>query len=33
MELVDSWKKIQHANLIGLREIFGTKEFNGEHGD
>lgn len=32
MELVELWKKIQHSNIIPLRDVFGTKEFNGEHG-
>lgn len=30
-EIVDAWKKIQHANICALRDIFGTKEFDGEH--
>ncbi|ETE71543.1 PAB-dependent poly(A)-specific ribonuclease subunit 3, partial [Ophiophagus hannah] len=30
MVLVDMWKKIQHSNIITLREVFTTKAF-GEH--
>jgi len=30
-EIVDIWKKIQNANIITLRDVFATKEFNGEH--
>ena len=30
-DIVESWKKIQHANICTLRDVFGTKEFNGEH--
>ena len=30
-EIVDAWKKIQHANICALRDVFGTKEFDGEH--
>jgi PAB-dependent poly(A)-specific ribonuclease subunit 3 len=30
-EIVEMWKKIQHANICTLRDVFGTKEFNGEH--
>ena len=26
--LVDQWKKLQHANLIALRQVFTTKTFN-----
>ena len=28
MVLVDQWKKLQHANLIALRQVFTTKTFN-----
>merc|ERR1719367_546098 len=28
MVLVDQWKKLQHANLIALRQVFTTKSFN-----
>ena len=31
IEIVELWKKIQHANICTLRDVFGTKEFNGEH--
>lgn len=31
IEVVEAWKKIQNANIITLRDVFGTKEFNGEH--
>ncbi|NXJ12433.1 PAN3 protein, partial [Odontophorus gujanensis] len=30
MVLVDMWKKIQHSNIVTLREVFTTKAF-GEH--
>lgn len=30
-EIIEIWKKTQHANIIQLRDVFGTKEFNGEH--
>ncbi|KAJ1114046.1 hypothetical protein NDU88_002285 [Pleurodeles waltl] len=30
MMLVDMWKKIQHSNIVTLREVFTTKAF-GEH--
>uniref|UniRef100_A0A8C4QRZ1 PAN2-PAN3 deadenylation complex subunit PAN3 n=1 Tax=Eptatretus burgeri TaxID=7764 RepID=A0A8C4QRZ1_EPTBU len=30
MALVDMWKKIQHSNIVSLREVFTTKAF-GEH--
>ncbi|KAM9319846.1 PAN2-PAN3 deadenylation complex subunit PAN3 [Gastrophryne carolinensis] len=30
MSLVDTWKKIQHSNIVSLREMFTTKAF-GEH--
>jgi PAB-dependent poly(A)-specific ribonuclease subunit 3 len=30
-EIIDMWKKIQSANICALRDVFGTKEFNGEH--
>ncbi|KAM4700355.1 PAN2-PAN3 deadenylation complex subunit PAN3 [Discoglossus pictus] len=30
MTLVDTWKKIQHSNIVSLREVFTTKAF-GEH--
>uniref|UniRef100_A0A5S6LUS9 PAN2-PAN3 deadenylation complex subunit PAN3 n=1 Tax=Xenopus tropicalis TaxID=8364 RepID=A0A5S6LUS9_XENTR len=30
MSLVDTWKKIQHSNIVTLREMFTTKAF-GEH--
>jgi len=29
--IVETWKKIQHANICTLRDVFGTKEFNGDH--
>lgn len=28
MVLVDQWKKLQHANLVALRQVFTTKTFN-----
>ncbi len=28
MVLVDQWKKIQHTNLVALRQVFTTKSFN-----
>ena len=28
MVLVDQWKKLQHANLVSLRQVFTTKSFN-----
>ncbi len=28
MTLVDQWKKLQHANLVALRQVFTTKSFN-----
>jgi PAB-dependent poly(A)-specific ribonuclease subunit 3 len=31
IEIVEIWKKIQHANICTLRDVFGTKEFNGDH--
>lgn len=31
IEVVETWKKIQNANIVTLRDVFGTKEFNGEH--
>jgi len=31
VEIVEAWKKIQHANICILRDVFGTKEFNGDH--
>ena len=31
IDIVETWKKIQHANLCNLRDVFGTKEFNGDH--
>ncbi len=30
MVLVDKWKKLQHSNIVALREVFTTKAF-GEH--
>lgn len=27
MVLVDMWKKIQHSNIVTLREVFTTKAF------
>ncbi|XP_071949670.1 PAN2-PAN3 deadenylation complex subunit pan3-like [Antedon mediterranea] len=30
MTLVDMWKKLQHSNVVSLREVFTTKAF-GEH--
>ncbi|XP_053312367.1 PAN2-PAN3 deadenylation complex subunit PAN3 isoform X2 [Spea bombifrons] len=30
MSLVDTWKKVQHSNVVSLREVFTTKAF-GEH--
>uniref|UniRef100_A0A8C5Q0L8 PAN2-PAN3 deadenylation complex subunit PAN3 n=1 Tax=Leptobrachium leishanense TaxID=445787 RepID=A0A8C5Q0L8_9ANUR len=30
MSLVDTWKKVQHSNIVSLREVFTTKAF-GEH--
>ncbi|XP_068123104.1 PAN2-PAN3 deadenylation complex subunit PAN3 isoform X2 [Hyperolius riggenbachi] len=30
MSLVDTWKKVQHSNIVTLREMFTTKAF-GEH--
>ncbi|XP_038055526.1 PAN2-PAN3 deadenylation complex subunit pan3-like isoform X2 [Patiria miniata] len=30
MVLVDKWKKLQHSNIVTLREVFSTKAF-GEH--
>ncbi|KAG8452860.1 hypothetical protein GDO86_004595 [Hymenochirus boettgeri] len=30
MSLIDTWKKIQHSNIVTLREMFTTKAF-GEH--
>ncbi|PIK44316.1 putative PAB-dependent poly(A)-specific ribonuclease subunit PAN3-like [Apostichopus japonicus] len=30
MVLVDKWKKLQHSNIVSLREVFSTKAF-GEH--
>ncbi|CAH1776344.1 unnamed protein product [Owenia fusiformis] len=30
MELIDLWKKIQHSNIVQLREVFTTKAF-GDH--
>jgi hypothetical protein len=30
-EIVEAWKKVQCANICTLRDVFGTKEFNGEH--
>ncbi|KAG8584888.1 hypothetical protein GDO81_004806 [Engystomops pustulosus] len=30
MSLVDTWKKVQHSNIVSLREMFTTKAF-GEH--
>ncbi|XP_069825971.1 PAN2-PAN3 deadenylation complex subunit PAN3 isoform X3 [Dendropsophus ebraccatus] len=30
MSLVDTWKKLQHSNIVTLREMFTTKAF-GEH--
>ena len=26
--LVDQWKKLQHGNLVALRQVFTTKSFN-----
>ena len=31
IEVVETWKKINHANICTLRDVFGTKEFNGDH--
>lgn len=31
IDIVEAWKKIQHANICTLRDVFGTKEFNGDH--
>lgn len=31
IDIVETWKKIQHANICSLRDVFGTKEFNGDH--
>ena len=28
MVLVDMWKKIQHSNIVTLREVFTTKAFS-----
>ncbi len=28
MVLVDQWKKLQHTNLVALRQVFTTKTFN-----
>ena len=28
MVLVDQWKKLQHSNLVALRQVFTTKSFN-----
>jgi len=28
MVLVDQWKKLQHGNLVALRQVFTTKSFN-----
>ena len=33
LELIEMWKKVQHSNIISLRDVFSTKEFNGEHGN
>eukprot|EP01135_Chromosphaera_perkinsii_P000150 Nk52_evm46s32 gene=Nk52_evmTU46s32 len=30
MVVVDQWKKVQHANIVTLRQVFTTKEF-GDH--
>ncbi|XP_013412688.1 PAN2-PAN3 deadenylation complex subunit pan3 isoform X1 [Lingula anatina] len=30
LELIDKWKKIQHSNMVCLREVFTTKSF-GDH--
>ena len=31
IDIVEMWKKIQHGNICALRDVFGTKEFNGDH--
>lgn len=31
IDIVETWKKLQHANMCTLRDVFGTKEFNGDH--
>lgn len=31
IDIVEAWKKISHANICTLRDVFGTKEFNGDH--
>lgn len=30
MTVVDMWKKLQHSNVVQLREVFTTKGF-GDH--
>jgi hypothetical protein len=29
-EVVEAWKKINHANIVQLREVFLTKDFDDE---
>lgn len=28
MTIVDQWKKVEHSNVVHLKEIFTTKNFN-----